>query len=467
MTAFLSLILFFLYKAAIIGLSYYAIQYYKMRFDIVVFYFYLLLSLFQFLFVMIQLFGKARENKKGQYSEKVLVFQYAPIVTLLMELLALGLSGYYLYNLENDPINLLQIFTIMMPLHTVYYYFYSILLGLIIKKRKVRIKSSTIFPLFLFIIIIFFEPSIYMFYKYFYQSRIKLPGFLLSNSPVNITSIDYFLFITIMVVNGLIIFLLFYYKKGKARRIVSIINDLSLDSSSNAFEVDDPNECGHIESAILDFNDRLAREKANITLLNDFISKNIRNEITKSGLKLEGDEKTAAVATIRFSISLPDWTPENYVKLTNGIFMMIGEYADEYEAYPFFQLNKAVIVYGVPYYYEHEKYNAIEATQKTIGDMEKLIESEGGEISVHAGLFSGNVIVGAYNTRGRGLKEYSVTGNGVEMSEKISLAAENINAKLLVATGMIENLKNKFYPGRTFKLKMKNGEELVVSMIKV
>ncbi len=467
MSTLVSLIIFIAYKALILGTAYFAVQYYKMRFDIVTLYFYLFLSFFQLLFVAFQLFSRGRKNKTGQYLQAGIIFQYTPIITLSMEIIILGLSVSYLYSLENDLLNLLQTFTVLIPLHAIYYYLHSMLFGLIIKKRSVKIKSASIFPLLLFTLIAFFEPAGYMIYKYLYQIRLKLLDVSSLNSVIGISRADIIMFVSIMIINGFLIFLFLYYKEIKAKSIYRMIEKLSIVSNMKTVPVDDPNEYGYIETGIREFQDRLIKEKGDITLLNDYISKNIRNEITKSGLKQEGEEKMAAIATIRFSISLPETAPERYVKLINSVFVMMGEYADEYEAYPFFQLNKAVIVYGVPYYYEHEKYNSIEATQKTIGDMERIIENEGGEVSIHSGLYSGSVIVGAYNTKGRGLKEYSVVGSGVEMSEKISLAAENIDAKMLVASGMIENLKNKFYPEKTFKLKMKNGEDLVVSMLKV
>ncbi len=467
MPSFLSMLLFILYKAGIIGIYYFSIQYYKLRFDIIAFYFYLFLTFFQFLFIIFQAFSGEDKKKPETTVQYSAIFQYTPIITMMMEILILGLTSYYLYNLENDLMTLLFVFTALIPVHTVYYYLFSMIFGFIIKKRNVRVKGASLFPIFLFTIITFLEPAAYIFFKYFYSGKENLLNLQTLNSGMNMTRIDIILFVIIMILNSIVVFLFFYYKETKAKKIYSLIGNLSLVSAGEKIKIDDANEFGYIESGLMEFQDRLIGEKGNITLLNDYISKNIRDEITKSGLILEGEEKTAAVATIRFKFSLSEYTPEKYIKMTNSIFTLIGEYADEYEAYPFFQLNKAVVVYGVPYYYEHEKFNAIEATQETIIDIESLIKNEGGEIAIHSGLFSGTVVVGAFNTKGRGLKEYSVAGSGVELSERIALAAENIDVKMLVGSGMVESLKNKFYPEKSFKLKLKNNEEIVVSSLKV
>ncbi len=468
MSAFISLLLFFVYKAGVVILSYTALTYFNMRFDLITFYFYLFLSFFQFLFIFIQTLSKGSKKKRAAGTAQTsAIFQYTTVICLLMEIVILGMIIYYLNIQGNDLYNLFMILTTLTPLHTIFYYLHSILFGFIIKKRNVRIKSVGTFPLMLFILISFGEPIAYIVMKYFIKVKVNFLSILSFNTNVTVNKLDFLFFTFIMLVNGLVVFLLFFYKKIKAKKVYRLLANYSLLSGPGKIIVDEPNECGYIETGLIEFSEKLAKEKGNITLLNDYISMNIRSEIAKFGLKQEGEEKTAAVATIKFHLSQRDITPEHYIKMMNTIVTVIGEYADEYEAYPFFQLNKAVVVYGVPYYYEHEKYNAIEATQKTIGDIEKLIEGEGGEISLNAGIYSGSVIVGAYNTKGRDLREYGVAGSGIELSEKIALAAENIGVKLLVNDSMVENLKNKFYPERTFKIKMKNGEEIVVSQLKI
>jgi hypothetical protein len=357
--------------------------------------------------------------------------------------------------------------TAAIPLHTIYYYIFSSIFGFIVKRRNVAVKSANIFPIFMLILISFFGPAGYIVFKYFYSSKDNLADLSFLNSGIDVTRLDIALLVFILLLNGLVMFLFFYFKQRKGKNIYSMIGKMTFPASPDRIKIDDPGEYGFIETGLMEFQERMNREKAKIVLFNDYISKNMREEMSKNGIKLEGEEKTAAISTIRFKFTLNEYSPEKYMKTMNSIFTLIGEYADEYEAYPFFQLNKAVIVYGVPYFYVHESLNAIEATQETITDIENLIAGEGGKVSIHSGLYKGNIVVGALNTKGRELQEYSVTGEGVEMSERIALAAENIDVNMLVAIDMVESLQNKFYPEKTFKMKMKNGADLNLSLLKV
>ncbi len=467
MASLFNLLLFISYKALIVGIFYFTLQYFNIRLDILALYFYIFLSFFQLLYVIFQAFSGTGSKKDPSLRQFGVISQYTPIITILMEILMLSLSCYYLIKLENDLTSILLIFTSIIPIHTVYYYLNTVSFGFIIKKRNMKIGEVNIFSFFLFILIIFFEPAAYIFFKYFYSGTRKFPDLKILISGINMTGIDISLFTLTMLINGIVIFLFLYYKKNKAKSIYKIIGNLSLVNSPGEIRINDINEYGYIETGIRDLQKRLFSEKESFMLINDYVSKNMRDEIKKSGIVLEGEEKTAVVVTIRIGFYIYDYTPGKYIKLLNSIFNLIGEYAEEYEAYPFFQLNRAVIIYGVPYYYEHSKLNAIEATQEMITDIENLINNEGGTVSIHAGIYSGTVVTGALNTKGKGILEYSATGEGIEVSEKIAWAAENIDARILVSYDMIDGLKNKFYPDRTLKLKLINSGEILLAQLKV
>ncbi|MGA2141220.1 MAG: hypothetical protein ABSG94_02260 [Brevinematales bacterium] len=471
MAPFFNLLVFLFYKAGIIGIFYFALQYFNLRFDVLVLYFYLLLSLFQFLFIIFQVFsGSLRKRNKGKEApprQFSAIFQYTPVIVMLMEFLILAMSCYYLYKLENDFMTLLLIFTVFIPVNTIYYYLQSMFFTVLINRKNVRIPGASVFPFFIYMAVIFLEPAAYIFFKYFYIPYKGAMNLKILNSSLNISVTDLALFALTMIINGIFVFLFIYYKEFKAKKIYTMIKSLSLLGEPGKISIDDGNEFGYIETGLTEFQDSLKGRTENLLLLNGYISKNIREEIDKSGLVIEGEEKTAAVATIRFGFSLREYSPEKYISLVNSIFRVIGQYADEYEAYPFFQLNKAVIVYGMPYYYAHEKLNAIEATQEMIADIWELVDNEGGTSNIHSGIYSGTIITGAFETKGMGLKEYAITGSAIDISERIALAAENIDAKILVEQGMLDGLNNKFYPDKTFKLKIKNSNEILVTMLKV
>ena len=146
---------------------------------------------------------------------------------------------------------------------------------------------------------------------------------------------------------------------------------------------------------------------------------------------------------------------------------MIGEYADEYEAYPLFQHRQAIVAFGVPFFYEHHRYNAIEATQRMITDMEKISNTENIMMDIHAGIYTGSILAGFLNTKGKNLKEYTLLGEGIENSERVALEAEYSASKLLVCERTLENMTSKFYSDKTYKVRLKNGKEIIVHKIRV
>ena len=64
------------------------------------------------------------------------------------------------------------------------------------------------------------------------------------------------------------------------------------------------------------------------------------------------------------------------------------------------------------------------------------------------------------------MKEFVLTGNSIEIADKITLAAENIGAELLVSSEIYEELKYKFYTDKTMKLKLKDGREILIYQMK-
>ncbi len=448
MSRLFSIIIFLVYKSAEVYISYQAIQYFKLRTDNLILLFYCFLSLFQFLFVLFQsLTGIKKRLKNGVF------FQYTTIITIIMDFVILLISGYYLFNQENDIYKLFLIFTLFTPLHTIFYFVHGLIFSLLLRKKKIMIRHISILPIFLFMLVCFGTPVAYLLVKTIIHHGLSL--------------LDILMLSFIFCINVVILFLIFVYKALKARKIGSLIKSMSVFIQNDLPYPDDPNEFGFIQTELLELNKRIMKDKESISLFSDYISQNMRSEISKKGVPSGIEELNATVSTVIFHILNTDLTPEVYFKIYNSISVIIGEYADEYEAYPVFQHQKAVVVYGAPIFYEHHKYNAIEASQRTIEDIEKLADAENVRVDVFIGIYSGNVMAGMLNTKGKKLKEYAILGEGIIESELIATEAENSKSRILVSDKTLDNLKTKFKPDKSYIVNLKSGREITVHQIRV
>jgi hypothetical protein len=447
MAGIISILIYILYKIAEVSVSLYFLNYFTMRFDLLLAGFYGFLSLFQLIFIVIQSLSRSKEKKQLS-----MVFQYTTIITILMELVALAMGGYYLMIQENDLYNLLLILTFLTPANILFYLVHSAVFTRIIRKRQIIVDHISVMPTMVFIFLSFGIPAAYVLSKTFVKN--------------SLTPLDISLITAIFLLDGIAMMTLFIGKALKGRKIGGYLRDFSLSLYNQDVSVDDPNEYGFIQSQLQSLNKKLLKDKEDLTLYNDYISQNMRTQITKFAVNPAGESKTSTITTIRYHI-LDDLSAERQLIIVNSIIRIIGEYADEYESYPLFEFSKAHLFYGIPYYYEHQRYNAIEASQKMIEDIQKLSVNEDVKISVAAGIFSGEVVSGPLNTRGRDYREYAVFGKGLETSEKISALAESQDLKILACTETVKGLENKFFPEKTYKIKMKNGEEITAYLMRL
>lgn len=454
MSRFLSILFYLAYKAGIIYTSFFILNYFNMRFDILVLLFYGFLSVFQLVFVLIQSLPK-----KKVHAYLGAIFQYTTIAIVFMELIVVGMTGFYLFKQENDLFNLLFLATALTPLHTLFYLLHSMVFSRVIRKLHTAVKRISSFPILLFLLVSFGIPIAYVLTKIYLKT-----GLLQKDLTLDIQLATFSICFSLIVV-----FIIFTGKVMKARKVVSILKGFNIFQSAagGLYTVDDPNEFGLVQSEINNLTNKLAKEKENLSLLNGYISGNMRNETVKFGISSKGDIKTASVCTIRFSLPDSNITPENYFRIMNTMTGIIGQYADDYEAYPFFSNGKAVLVYGAPFYYEHHKFNAIEAGLKICGDLTKFGGDEGVSLKVSAGIFTGKVLSGALFTKGKNLKEYTVSGEGMEISDRIAAAAENAGAPMLVSEPTLEELKANFTPEKSYKIRLKNGQDLAIHQIKI
>lgn len=444
-----SVIIFLVYQLSIGAAVFYFINVFKMRTDILALGFYSILSFFLLLFLVVQsLTGRKKK------SENSVIFQYTTTLSLMMELIILVLTMGYLYQLENDLLNLFFIFTLLTPIHAIYFFLHSILFSRIIRARNIRVRSVSIFPQLFFFLVVFGLPVGYLSYK------------IIQQKPIS--KIDLAVLVISMAVNMLVVMGITVSKALRSRRVASYIRGLSISVPKDFIRVDDPNEFGYIESELAQFNNQLIKEKGNITLLSDYISQNIRGQVAQYGINAEiGEEKIVAVSTIRYSIHNPEMSNDVFLRHLNTMVHICGELSDEYDGYPVFYPNRVQIVFGAPYYYEHQKYNAIECTQKIIADIMKLSFDENFNAHIHTGICSGKVLCGVLDTKGKNYKEYTVLGNAMELSDKIANAAENVNSQMLVAADVYEGLRTKFTADKSFKIKLREGEDVAVYQVKV
>lgn len=454
MSRFFSLFIYLAYKFGIIYASWQMLQYFNMRFDLLVLLFYGFLSIFQLAFVLIQSLPKKKIT--GHLGA---IFQNTTVIAVFMELGIIGMTVYYLFKQENDIFNLLFLVTILTPVHSLFYFLHGIAFSRVIRKLRTSVRHATVFPSLMYLVVMIALPAAYLAVKATLKTGIGQKDLYL----------DVLLAVGTIGFSVVILFAILAIQNLKARSIVRRLKNFNLFqlTAGTLFQVDDPNEFGLIQSELNDLSVKLTRERENIALLNDYISKNMRGEAVKYGINTKGEIKSATVSTVRFTIPDNNITSENAVRITDAVIGLIGQYADEYEAYPLFSNGRAALVFGAPFYFEHQKFNAVEASQRISCDLSKLANNEGITLKVHLGIYSGKVITGSVHTKGRNYREFTVTGEGMEISERIAAAAENTGAALLASASTLDEVNAKFTTEKSYKIRLRTGQEITVHQVKV
>ncbi len=450
MSRFFSILLYLAYKAAVVLTARHFLQFFTMRYDLLVLLFYGFLSSFQFAFLLIQ----SLPGKKVR-RELSAVFQYTTVITVYMELALTGLTSYYLFRQENDLYNLLFLLAALTPAHTLFYFLHTIVFDRVIRKLDTVVTRISSLPVLGFILSGLAAPAAYLGYKILTLPALSAKDLL---RDVYVTGVS--------LASGLaVLFFLFWLKALKARRILKRIKSFDLFGQEQPFRVDDPNEIGLVQSALNGFAVQVRREKEKLSLFSGYLSRTILDEVKKFGPPLKAETKSATVATILYSLPPSNIPAEDQLDLTDRIVRMLGEYAENYDAYPLFSLNRAVLVFGVPFHYDHRKLNAIESSQKIVSDFEKMGQDTGVPVRVSIGIYSGQAVTGPLSSRGKDLREYSVLGDCVETSERIALAASGAGRSLLVCPDTLSDLQRNFPVEKSFKIRLRN-RELVLHQLK-
>jgi hypothetical protein len=439
MAQILNIFFFLVFKSVQVFFAWFLFRHFGFRFDYIVLGIYGALSFFQFLFLIIQIFSKSRFTPGG-----IMFLRYTPLLVLLMETIMVITSLYYLHTMENDIINLYFVFV---ALSLVGVFFYFVIWGLfsrIIAKTKVIMKSVSIMPYILLVVISFGIPLSYFLLKHFAFER-------------EFVEMDFYLVLASLGVNAIVYMLLLVAKAFRAKATCNKIWNFSAGIKRNILSVTDGNELGAVQSAVVDFVLRIDKYKENITLINNYASEDIKDNVEKANYELDGRLVDVTVATVLYNIP-DDIDDDRKLFITRSIVQIIGGYAGEYDAYPVFERGKAFLAFGAPFFYDFQKLHSLDCAVKMFSDFQRLAEEEELTIPVYIGIYTGKAYGGTVNTRGMTFREYIVFGEAVDNSEKIAAVAKKLGEPLLACDDTIEKLKGKFFVDKYYKVKISNKE---------
>lgn len=443
----MSIVLFLLMKASVLALGYFLCGFFKIRYDTAVLIFYGALSLFQFVFFIVQ--SAAHDAQSGA---RVTFMRYTTLIAYFMEIVIVAGSGYYLYLQGADILNVAYFAVAAAGAGELFYTAHRAAFAPVVRKAKVRFRTAGTASAILFPILAYLPALAYFGVKQFVAKR-----------PLEL--MDFYLLAGVLGVHFISTLWQLWSNVLRAKRTARTIAGIDLNAGKFKIEVTDAGGIGYIQSEFASLTDKLAKEKENLSLLNGYLSDNIFADTEKYGLPLTGELKNAAVLTVLYGMNA-ELTPENELNAVAAITQMIGAYAGDYDAFPLLSPGKAVLAFGVPFHYEHQKYNSIECASKIIDDVRKYAEESAISISVHTGIFSGNILCGAIRSRGPAYKEYVFFGEGVEKSAKIAAIARKMDIPLLTCENTVDKLKSKFYVQKSYKTKLTDDETIVLNQIK-
>ncbi|OHD57390.1 MAG: hypothetical protein A2Y33_07865 [Spirochaetes bacterium GWF1_51_8] len=447
MPVVINILLFVFFKAAEVGAAYFLMQYFQLKTDIWVTAFYGGATLFQTAFYI---YGTLAGNKTGG---DIAVKRYSSTITYFMELIALGASMYYLFMLRNPYQSLQYIFVVGALIGNLYFAAHKTVLGSILKHTKITVHGTGLISTLIFLFFAFAVPIAYFAAKHFFYAQA-------------FDILDFYLMGGALGVNWIVTIWLTVLRSRRARKTAISLHPIDVYIEKNHTVVNDDCEMGYIQTEIKELVSRLIREKETVTLYNNYISGQIREHTARYGIQMNGELKNATIATILYDIPKDIESAEEILRINNRIVGLIGEMAGDYDGYPYFYHNHAILVFGVPFYFEHQKYNAVECTTRVMGDIDTFAQSEGLNIPCTSGIYSGPLVFGAMNTPGKHLKEVRVVGESIDNSHKIAAISRNLKVRLLTDNLTIDNLRTKFYVQKTYKIKLENGEMILLNQVK-
>ncbi len=419
-----SIFLFFVYKILIVDIVVLLQRLFPLRIDLPIILFYFLISLFQFVFILFNLIKLAKKK-----SDNTLLIEHFSFIIIFSEIVALLLSGYFLYNNENDINRISFIFVSTFLVHPIYYFFNNVIIIDFLNKELKTLKLRFLNPP-LFYLISFLIPFVFICYKIFIEKKFIF--------------FDIVIFTGIVFINLLTIFLNYFIEnyniklfmtKGK----IKDLKTLYLKNAIDRIRQSDKNEYVFMESS--------------------YLSSNIKETFIKKGLSFITEDYEVTVVSLRFNISIENY---NEKSILENFFKTVGLFAKEYDAFPIFCIDQVFLIFGFPFDYEHKNYNAVELVERIIKDTGSLINSEfEGKIFLYASVCEGIVSPYLLDLRGTNYKDIYIRGSGINLAQKLSAIAEANKIHFLVSKELYEKMKTRIFIEKFLKIKDKEGEFVV------
>lgn len=451
MPGIFNIVLFLLFKATQVFLGWYCFQYFDIEFNIIVVIFYGGLSLLQMVFYIFQnVHRKIPADKRS-------IFRHVSILIFLMEMVIIATALYFLYVYEYPEVELITflfIGVVGMGVNSLFYALHQSSLSWVISKTKLEYSKISSFSIMIYLFLSFIIPVGYTFFKLIILEQ-------------ELQFYDLYMIGGYWGVMFLSLILLFSQRSIRARKTIRQLETVRPDLEKFNVLVNDSNEIGAIQSAILNLEKKFIEHKDHVLLYNNYLSNSLREEISQYGLDLNGEEKNASVLTILYSLHNGITSPSKMINIISEITRIAGEYSEQYDAYPFFCYGKLVLVFGVPYYYEHQKYHAIECAISILDDLQELQNEQNFEMEVHAGAFTGRVVCGAISSYGKNYQQLTVAGQVMEDSAKIAAIAKRLGKNLLIDPITLDQLQSKFYVEKSYKTKWNGKEEIILHQLRI
>ncbi len=419
-----SVFLFFVYKLVIIDIVVLLERLFPLRIDLPTIVFYLAISIFQFLFFIVNII---RLNKKNV--DNTTLVEYFSSIVVIMEIVALSLAAYFLFRNENEIKRLFFIFVATFLVHPVYYFSNNLIINNFINNEERTLKLRFFNPIF-FYFICFLFPFIFILSKVFIEKRFIF--------------FDVVIFVSIIFVNIFTIFLNYLFENHNIKVFITRgkIKDLKTLYLKNGF-------------------DRIKKnENSEYNFLNsDYLSDTIKSGFTRKGLSFINEDYEATIVSLRFNISI-----ENYQDkiILENFCRTVGLFAREYDAFPVFCVNQFFLIFGFPVNYEHRNYNAIEVVERIIKDTGNIVNSQfEGHIFLYASVCEGTISPYLLNLKGTNYKDIYVRGSGINLAARLSAIAEANKIPLLISKELYEKMKTRVFIEKALKVKEKDGELLV------
>ncbi len=450
---FLSILLFTAWKTAHwFGLQY-GIQFFHLRSQPFILPAYILLSVFQLIYLLWNLLITIRK-KKSQ------LLLYLPFTVVIMETAILLSTFGFLFSLENSPLRLTLILSFLLPISAYYFLFQQYLNRLLLKKEEINIpippKSPLLIPLFYNLII----PTLLSTILFALKADTAVRTLTILNLWITGNA-------SIM---GLLIVLDRLSLSTRTGRQIKNLSPFLLNPVIHPIAV---NGIGWIQNELHNYELRKKLVYHDKTFLTQYLSEDIKKEILKKGIALKSQEVTAAVSTIRFEVhlhpteeSLLIEAPSDPLQVLDKIMQMVGNYSEQYGAYPIFSHNQIHLIFGAPVYFEHLNYHAIECSSQILHDLNQM-HSEVVNIKKHCGIVHGTLYMGSLHSRGKDYTELQFTGSALLQSEQLANAAYQADITLLTNESCIKDLKTKFFIEKNYRIQLNDTEEIIASKIRI